>query len=150
MHNCQIAPQAPAFKLLLLRHPHSHDNAHQAEDHRRDSGRVDHAEGSASQVLCQQQPVAAVDQPVLEVKEAAQDGPCKTSHAMKRETIQRVVHKVQLLKPTSCKDAAEGSDGAYAQSTQRLHEAGAGSNVHLKDKGLRAPAILGQGLLESI
>ena len=121
----------PAFQLLLLADPHSHDQAHDEEDHCGDGCRVDHAEGGTSYVLAQQQGTSAIDDPIRGVKESAKNGTNKATDSVEAEAIEAVVHEVQLLQPAGCEDAGQRPDGSYTQGTQGLHEAGARGDVHL-------------------
>ena len=113
-----------AFPLLLLPDPHAHHEAEQEEDHRGGGGGVENAEGGAGQVLHQQHPVAAVDQPVPGVEEAAEDGACEATDAVEAEAVQGVVHQAQPLQATCRGDAAEGAHGPNLS----VGEGGLGSN----------------------
>mmetsp|Transcript_66597 Transcript_66597/g.198191 ORF Transcript_66597/g.198191 Transcript_66597/m.198191 type:complete len:470 (-) Transcript_66597:56-1465(-) len=119
-----------AGRLLMVEHPHAHDDPQQAEEQARHHRRVGDSHDGARRLLAQQRPPAAVEEAAVDREGAREDGAREAPDAVKAKCVQGVVDALDPVDQTDGGEAGGGPQEAHRDGAQRRHEAGRRGDHH--------------------
>mmetsp|Transcript_101017 Transcript_101017/g.226500 ORF Transcript_101017/g.226500 Transcript_101017/m.226500 type:complete len:473 (-) Transcript_101017:46-1464(-) len=124
-----------AVGLLVVVNPHAHHQAQGAEDERCHRSRVSRTDKGAHDLLAEERAAAAVEEPVLNRKQASHDGACQTSNAVEAEGVQCVVDLLELRERQDGRVADRRAHGSHDDGPDGRHEASRWRDHHQATHG---------------